>query len=48
MAEWLMDKEGMSEEEANDFISYNSLRSLDYISLDKKPIVIYDNWENLK
>ena len=39
MVEHLMTEEGMDEEEARDFISYNTLRSLPYIT--KGPVVIH-------
>lgn len=40
MVEYLVDKEGMTEEEAIDFIDYNTIRSLPYV--DGSPIVMYD------
>lgn len=42
MVEELMSQDDMSGEEAVDFISYNTLRSLDYITDKKKPIVIME------
>lgn len=42
MVEELMNQDNMSGEEAVDFISYNTLRSLDYITDKKKPIVIME------
>lgn len=33
--------DGMTEEEAIDWISYNTMRSLDYIDEDIRPIIIY-------
>ena len=38
-AECLM-KEGMSHEEAEDWISYNTARSLDYLNSEYKPILM--------
>ena len=42
MVEELMKQDDMSGEEAIDFISYNTLRSLDYMTDKKKPIVIME------
>lgn len=42
MVEELMSRDDISGEEAVDFISYNTLRSLDYITDKKKPIVIME------
>lgn len=42
MVEELMSQDDISGEEAVDFISYNTLRSLDYITDKKKPIVIME------
>ena len=39
MVECLVKNEGMSEEEAVDFISYNTIRTLPYI--ENSPIVMY-------
>ena len=39
MVEWLMDKEGFTEEEAVDWISYNTIRALPYMG-NGGPIVI--------
>lgn len=36
----LVDDEGMTEEEAADFISYNTVRALPYMGL-KAPIILY-------
>lgn len=46
MIEELMSQDNMSGEEAIDFISYNTLRSLDYITDKKKPIVIMERIRN--
>ena len=42
MLEILINRDGMTEEEAADYISYNTLRALPYAG-EKKPIVIYLN-----
>ena len=39
MVDSLMEEDGMDEEEARDFISYNTLRSLGYI--EKSPVIVY-------
>lgn len=39
MIEYLVNIDGMSEEEAADFISYNTIRSLSYV--ENSPIVVY-------
>lgn len=42
MIEWLMEQDGMSAEDAIDFISYNTERALPYCSpSEKRPIIIY-------
>lgn len=41
----LMDADGMSWEEAVEFIDYNTLRAIPYAP-DPKPIVIYLLWED--
>ncbi len=41
MVEWLVDNQGMTYEEANDWVSYNTIRSLDYTSDNNKPIVLF-------
>lgn len=46
MVEELMKQDNMSGEEAIDFISYNILRSLDYMTDKKKPIVIMERIRN--
>lgn len=46
MVEELMKQDDMSGEEAIDFISYNTLRSLDYMTDKKKPIVIIERIRN--
>lgn len=40
MVEWLVKKESFSEEEAIDWIEYNTIRSLPYVG-DKAPIIMY-------
>lgn len=46
MVEELMKQDDMSGEEAIDFISYNTLRGLDYMTDKKKPIVIMERIRN--
>lgn len=46
MVEELMRQDNISGEEAIDFISYNTLRSLDYMTDKKKPIVIMERIRN--
>ena len=46
MVEELMKQDDMRGEEAIDFISYNTLRSLDYMADKKKPIVIMERIRN--
>jgi hypothetical protein len=46
MVEELMKQDDISGEEAIDFISYNTLRSLDYMTDKKKPIVIMERIRN--
>ena len=41
MIEYLVENDGMTEEDAADFISYDTLRSLTYIGEPLKPIVMY-------
>ena len=41
MVEWLVDNQGMTYEEANDWVGYNTIRSLDYTSDNNKPIVLF-------
>ena len=41
MVEWLMKKDNISEEEAIEWIEYNTIRSLPYIG-NKAPIVMFD------
>lgn len=42
MAEWLMEEDGMTHEEATEFIDYNTVRALPYCSpSEKRPIIIY-------
>jgi hypothetical protein len=40
MVKWLMDKEGFSEEEAIEWIDYNTIRALPYFG-DQAPIILY-------
>lgn len=40
MIECLMTEDNMTYEEAAEFIDYNSLRSLDYLNDERKPIII--------
>lgn len=42
MIEELMEADDISYEDAVDFISYNTLRALDYIPSDMKPIVLME------
>ena len=44
MVRRLMEEEGMTAEEAADFISYNSIRSLPYVG-EGAPIIMYALWE---
>lgn len=46
MVEELMKQDDMSGEKAIDFIFYNTLRSLDYMTDKKKPIVIMERIRN--
>lgn len=41
MIEWLMKEEGMTYEDAADFVSYNTVRALPYMG-DMAPIIVYD------
>lgn len=42
MAECLMEEDGMTFEEATEFIDYNTVRALPYCSpAEKRPIIIY-------
>jgi len=45
MIECLVSEDDMTEEEAVDFISYNTIRSLTYIQNDKKPIIMFSLME---
>lgn len=45
MVEFLVENDGMTEEEATDFISYNTLRALPYMG-EHHPIVIQTISEN--
>ena len=40
MIDWLMNKESLSEEEAIEWINYNTIRALPYMG-DKAPIIMY-------
>lgn len=44
MIEYLCEQDGMSEDDALDFISYNTERSLPYFPKDKRPIIVYDDF----
>lgn len=44
MVQHLVEHEDMTEEEAADFISYNSIRSLPYVG-EGAPIIMYSLWE---
>lgn len=46
MVKHLVETESMSEEEAEDFISYNTIRALPYF--DKSPIIMLDSKYNLE
>ena len=39
MVKFLMDKDGMSEEDALEFINYNTIRALPY--MENSPIILY-------
>ena len=43
--EHLMKEDGMTDEEAADYVSYNTIRALPYIP-DPKPIIVYDLVKN--
>lgn len=44
MVEHLVSEDGMSDEEAIEFIDYNTIRALPYVKpSEKRPIVIYDD-----
>lgn len=40
MVDWLMEKDGMTSEEAIEWIEYNSIRSLPYVG-EGAPIIVY-------
>lgn len=40
MVKWLMEEEGFSEEEAIEWIDYNTIRALSYMG-EKAPIIVY-------
>lgn len=42
MVEFLVEKEGMTEEDAIDWIEYNTIRALNYNQSKYKPIIKYD------
>lgn len=44
MVRYLVEHEDMTEEEAADFICYNSIRSLPYVG-EGAPIIMYSLWE---
>ena len=44
MVEWLMEDQGFTEEEAVEWIDYNTIRALPYMGADG-PIVLYRFWE---
>ena len=44
MVEWLMEDQGFTEEEAVDWIDYNTIRALPYMGADG-PIVLHQFWE---
>lgn len=41
MVQWLVEKDNISEEEAIEWIEYNTIRALPYIG-SKAPIIMYD------
>ena len=43
MIHWLMKEEDWSEEDAIDWIDYNTIRSLGYI--EDAPVIMYEYWE---
>lgn len=46
MVNYLIEKENMSDEDALDFISYNTIRALPYCSpAECAPIIVYDDIE---
>lgn len=44
MIDYLVETDGMSEEEAMEFIDYNTIRAIDYVADKKKPIICYDDF----
>lgn len=44
MVEWLINTEGFTEEEARDWIDYNTLRALPYMG-EGAPVVLFRFWE---
>lgn len=40
MVDWLIEQEDMTEEEAEDWIAYNTIRALPYMG-DKAPLIMY-------
>ena len=44
MVEWLMEEEDFTEEEAVEWIDYNTIRALSYVGEDG-PIVLHRFWE---
>ena len=44
MVEWLMETDGMSQEDAVEFIDYNTVRALPYTSsYGNRPIIVYND-----
>lgn len=43
MIQYLVDKDGMTDEDAIDFISYNTIRAIPYMNMEGavKPIIVY-------
>ena len=41
MIEWLANKENLTYEEAQEWINYNTIRTIPYMG-DKHPIIVYD------
>lgn len=44
MIDYLVETDGMSEEEGMEFIDYNTIRAIDYVADKKKPIICYDDF----
>ena len=45
MEQELAKDDAISVLEAADFVSYNTLRALDYMQYDSKPIILVERWE---